>query len=126
MSNILKRLNEKFKVTFDVGHQSIWSYLSIQIQEIEDGNFVNQPNYIKKILRRFNFKSVNLVSTPMDPGMKTDKNNFSNDKPLIEYPNREAFGSLLYFSIISRPDISFAVYYLSRYCNKPQIPVMGK
>lgn len=120
MSNVLKRLNKKFEVTFDVGHKNILSYLSMQIQETEDGIFMNRPNYIKKILKRFNFESVNPVSTPMSPGMKTDEDNFVNDKPLTEFvPYRETIGSLLYLSTISRPDISFAVNYLSRKCNKP-------
>lgn len=63
---------------------------------------------------------MNPASTPMEPGMKTDKENLVNDEPLEEsVPYREAIGSLLYLNTISRPDISFAVNYLSRYCNDP-------
>ena len=52
--------------------------------------------------------------------MFTDKQNFVNDKPFNEsFPYREAVGSLLYLTTISRPDISFAVNYVSRYTNKP-------
>ncbi|XP_050528036.1 uncharacterized protein LOC126898131 [Daktulosphaira vitifoliae] len=52
--------------------------------------------------------------------MKTKEEHLVNDKLLTEFiPYREAVGSLLYLSTISRPDISIAVNYLSRYCNKP-------
>ena len=45
-----------------------------------------------------------------------------NDRPVTtSTPYREAIGSLVYSATISRPDISFAVNYLSRTCNKPML-----
>lgn len=50
--------------------------------------------------------------------MITDKH--MNDGKLEDKPYREAIGSLLYLSIISRPDINFAVNYLSRQVGDPK------
>lgn len=81
---------------------------------------VNQSSYTKKILNRFDLANSNHVSTPIEKGMITDAENFVNDMPLDEStPYREAVGSLLYLSTISRPDISFAVNYVSRFTSKP-------
>ena len=46
---------------------------------------------------------------------------FVNDKELKDKPYREAIGSLLYLSTISRPDISFTVNYLSRQVCQPKV-----
>lgn len=92
----------------------------MQIINDSNGIFVNQPKYVEKILKKFKFDAFNSTSTPMGRGMVTNENNFVNNKPLIESePYREAIGSLLYLATISRPDISFAVSYLSRFCTKP-------
>lgn len=37
----------------------------------------------------------------------------------IDIPYRELIGSLLYISTMSRPDITFATSYLSRFLDKP-------
>lgn len=44
-----------------------------------------------------------------------------NYKPLKDMPHREAIGSLLYLSTISRPDIIFAVNYLSCQVSNPKL-----
>ncbi|XP_034946637.1 secreted RxLR effector protein 161-like [Chelonus insularis] len=52
--------------------------------------------------------------------MVTDPENSINDSPLDKSkPYREAIGSLLYLTTISRPYICFSVNYLSRFNNKP-------
>lgn len=120
MTKVLKRLNREFEVTFDAAREGRLSYLSMQIQDSANGIFVNQPKYTEKILQRFKFNFANAASTPMERGMITDEENLVNDRPLEKStPYREAIGSLLYLSTVSRPDISFAVSYLSRYCNNP-------
>ncbi|KAK9687962.1 hypothetical protein QE152_g35890 [Popillia japonica] len=63
---------------------------------------------------------INATATPTERGMLTDEGNFVNDRPLSKsVPYREVIGSLLYLATISRPDISFAVNYLSRFNSKP-------
>ena len=120
MIEILNRLNRKFEVAFDTARRGRLSYLGMQIQNDPGGIFVNQPQYAEKILKCFKFDLSNSAPTPMETGMMTHEENCFNDKPLEESePYREAVGSLLYLATISRPDISFAVSYLSRFNSRP-------
>lgn len=69
-------------------------YLGMDINLMRNAIFLNQPNYTLKILKQFGFNDAYEVSTPMEPGMITNK--FVNDKELKDKPYREAIGSLLY------------------------------
>lgn len=124
MNKVMNLLRENFEITFKESNES-FTYLGMQIQKIENCIILNQENYIEKMLKRFKLENVNPVNTPMEPGMLTDGQNLKNDKPLDPDNNyREMIGSLLYCSIISRPDISFAVNYLSRFNANPMISHM--
>lgn len=122
MIQVLEKLNREFEVTFDIASNNRLSYLGMQIQNDSSGIFVNQSQYTQRILQRFKFDMLNPASTPMERGMVTDEGNLINNKPLEKSePYREVIGSLLYLATISRPDISFAINYLSRSCSKPMI-----
>lgn len=117
---LLEMINKRFEITYDKEVKKEISYLGMEIKVRPDGIFVSQPKYTQKILTRFNFEECNPVATPIDKGMVTDPDNFVNDAPVpVNTPYREAIGSLLYLATISRPDISYAVNFLSRHCCKP-------
>lgn len=50
---------------------------------------------------------------PMVPGLKLEKSSNSN----FSVPCQELIGSLMYLSVMTRPDISYAVSYLSKFNN---------
>jgi hypothetical protein len=54
---------------------------------------------------------------PAEPGSRLNKK--SDEVHTEEVPFREAVGSLLYFSIASRPHITFAVGQISQFCEDP-------
>ena len=121
MIDLLEKLNRKFEITYDTAPDSKLTYLGMNIKCNSNEIFVNQSRYTQKILERFKFDNLNPVSTPIEHGMVTNEENFINDELLEECePYREAVGSLLYLANISRPDISFAVNYLSRFSSKPK------
>lgn len=62
---------------------------------------------------KFNMKECKSMKTPMEA-------NFSvNNEDVLDVPFKELIGSLLYISMNTRPDITYAVSYLSRFLVKP-------
>lgn len=103
-------LNKNFKITIDDSKR----FVGMEIQHVNDGIFLSQTNYIDKILRKFNMSEANTVNTPADPHVCLEKSDVSENHNV---PYREAVGSLLFLSMISRPDIAFSVSIVSRYLN---------
>lgn len=109
---ILNALKKEFNVK-DLGN--LKSYLGLEIVETKDGLEIGQSKMINMILERFQMKNCKGANTPME-------NNFTVDEtyPVVSnVPYRELIGCLLYLASTSRPDISFATSFLSRYLDKP-------
>ena len=111
--------SQEFEIASNEPSQGKLNYLGMDLNFINNGILVSQTKYSENILNKFGFSDAYEVSTPMEPGMMTDRH--VNDKDLTDKPFREAVGSLLYLSTMSRADISFAVNYVSRKVNKPKI-----
>lgn len=115
-------LHRNFKMK-DMGEVS--SILGIRIKREKKYKFVtiDQEGYIKEILKRFKMTDCNMVTTPLDCNQKLTVSmgpqNKKEEAEMRKIPYRQAIGSLLFLSIISRPDISFAVNLLSRFCENP-------
>jgi len=116
---VMSKLSSEFEVTTEKPNQGKLHYLGMGIEIKNNGIFISQPDYTKTILKKFGFEDAYDASTPMEPGMLTNK--LMNDKDLTNKPYREAVGSLLYLSTMTRPDISYAVNYLSRHVNRPKV-----
>lgn len=85
--------------------------------------WVDQKLYVTDVLSRFGLTDCNAVATPADTNQKLSSamcpSNDAERKKMESVPYQEAVGSLLYASQISRPDISYAVNMVSRYCQNP-------
>jgi hypothetical protein len=75
---------------------------------------LHQQAYVESILRDFGMEYCNSVQTPMDPGTRLSPRGPDEAAPeKFDYP---AFvGKVLYLSLCSCPDISYAVRELSRF-----------
>ena len=111
---IIQHLQKHFEVkVFEVER-----FLGLEIDQMCDGSIrIHQEAYAKKVLHRFNMIDCNQVSSPMD--CNQNLSDFVNDECDKTYPYREAVGSLMYLSIGTRPDITFAVGVVSRYLERP-------
>jgi hypothetical protein len=85
------------------------------------GIILKQERYARQLLDRFGMKDCKPVSCPMVTGVKLDHE--GDDLP-EDNEYAAIVGSLLYLSVKTRPDISFAVGVLSRFMSCPKVPHM--
>ncbi|VEN40759.1 unnamed protein product [Callosobruchus maculatus] len=100
----------------DLGYNHL-KYLGISINKNGNDLYINQSEYLKSVLKRFNMLDCRSVDTPMDTNFKMQEN--YNINPALENLCRSCIGSLMYATLGSRPDLASSVYYLSRFQDKP-------
>ena len=126
LDDINKTKKEISKV-FDARDLGTASYcLGVQIAKFNNGEIlIYQEKYIMELLERFKMSKCNPVNTPMmKRSMTLEKDHLgprqeSENKLGDQYPYMNLIGALMYLSVSTRPDISFAVNLLSRYNNDP-------
>ncbi|KAI5727689.1 hypothetical protein M8J77_005662 [Diaphorina citri] len=90
--------------------------LGYRIQYVDHQLTLDQTKYVEELLERFNMKDCNGVKTPMDPNQVfTPDMCCQPEAEKLDVPYQEAIGSLLYLSQGTRPDITYAVSFLSRF-----------
>ncbi|KAK1414719.1 hypothetical protein QVD17_30469 [Tagetes erecta] len=92
-------------------------FLGLQVTQAQDGIFINQEKYIKKILKKFSFEDVQSIRTPLDKAHKLEPD--ESGKHVDQTYYRSLIGSLVYLTA-SRPDIMFAVCLCARYQANPK------
>lgn len=108
-----KQLSQHFKIK-DLG--ATHNCLGMKIQKNSDGSIaICQKKYILDVLCKFGMLDCKPVSTPMEPKIKLP---LEESKTCIEVPYQELIGCLMYLSVTSRPDISYACSYLSQFNSK--------
>src|SRR6266404_3029109 len=84
---------------------------------------LSQESYIDTIVKCFNLGDAKPSNTPMIPGISYTKEDAPADKTeaahMAKVPYQEAIGSLMYVSVATCPNISFAVSQLSQYLENP-------
>ena len=93
-------------------------FLGVSVQRDSNGSVsLDQSGYSDRILNKFDMNEAKPVSTPVDISMKLVKNDESEsvDKELYQ----SAVGSLLYLSQWTRPDLSYAVGNVAKFCENP-------
>nr|GEX70776.1 hypothetical protein [Tanacetum cinerariifolium] len=87
-------------------------FLGLQVKQKEDGIFISQDKYVPKILKKFDFLSVNTASTSIETQKPLVKDEEATDVDVHLY--RSMISSLRYLTA-SKPDIMFAVCACSRF-----------
>jgi hypothetical protein len=84
---------------------------------------LSQASYIDAILSHFALTNAKSSPTPMVHGIFFSKNNSPSSPDKVacmgKTPYREAIGSLMYATVAMRPNIAFAVSYLSQFLENP-------
>lgn len=100
----------EFKIK-DLGQ--IKQCLGMNVKASKNYITVDQEKFINNILARFNMSDCKSSDTPMETNLKLEKtvNNQCDEK----FPYQQLVGCLMYLSVLTRPDISFSVSFLSQY-----------
>ena len=118
---LINSIKQNLLSTFDardLGEAS--TYLGINIARDRGSGTIkiSQPRLTNDLISKFGMDDGKNRSIPLSPSIK-----FSKDEgdPLdtSKYPYSELVGSLMYLSICTRPDISFATGSLARYMSNP-------
>lgn len=116
-----EKLMKEFKMKF-LGKAK--QCLGIRITREENLIYLDQEDYIRKILAKFNMQDCNSAKTPLDPNQKLAKGSTTLSEIELEelktIPYQQAIGSLLFAAQCTRPDISMAVNMLSRFNKDPR------
>jgi len=116
-----EQLVEEFKTNmkdkFEMNELGLLSYfLGMEVTQSEQGYFLCQKRFTMKLLNKFAMENCKPVSTPVVQGQKLMKEDEALKTDGKAY--RSLVGSLLYLTA-TRPDIVFAVNYLSRFMQSP-------
>nr|GEW42563.1 retrotransposon protein, putative, unclassified [Tanacetum cinerariifolium] len=107
--------HKKFQMSF-MGELTF--FLGFWVMQRDDGIFISQDKYVADILKKFDFSSVKIASTPI----KTNKSLLKDEeaKYVDVHLYRSMIGSLMYL-IASRPDVMFAVCACARFQVTPKV-----
>jgi hypothetical protein len=108
-----REMSDRFKMS-DLGMLSY--YLGMEVCQDDDKITLCQSAYAGKILQKAGMMDCTTVQVPMEPRLKLSKT--SSNPPVDATFYRSIVGSLRYL-VHSRPDIAFAVGYVSRFMEKP-------
>lgn len=94
-------------------------FLGMDIVQNKQGIELSQKSYLQKILSEFHMDQCNPVKTPMEVNGSSVDDTSPPFKDITYY--RSMIGSLMYALSGSRPDIAYAVGYLSRFMEHPTV-----
>ena len=117
MAAVKQAFSQEFQVK-DMGE--LHHFLGMKVvQDQETGNvWIGQKSYLENILRSFGMENCKAIRTPVDASTKLMKA-VHNDTDVDQKLYQSAVGSLLYLSLATRPDITFAVSNVAKFCAKP-------
>lgn len=85
--------------------------------------FLNQQEYIEKILSRFGMASCKAIGTPYDRNLKLSSamcpESEADKLDMQKVPYSQAVGSLMYAMVCTRPDLAYPLSVVSRFMSNP-------
>nr|GEW21673.1 hypothetical protein [Tanacetum cinerariifolium] len=93
------------------------SFISVEIKQMEDGNFFNQSKYIKEMLKKFGLEESNPMKTSMSSDTKLTKD---EECKLVDSTKYRGMIGILLYLMASRPDIMFSVCLCAHFQKAPK------
>uniref|UniRef100_A0AAV1UTG7 Reverse transcriptase Ty1/copia-type domain-containing protein n=1 Tax=Peronospora matthiolae TaxID=2874970 RepID=A0AAV1UTG7_9STRA len=116
---LIAHTKEDLKTRFEMTDSGKCAFvLGIELLDGEDGSVtLCQRRYVDDILKRFGMGDCKAVSSPVDMSSRLIS---SDATTKVDAPFRKAVGALMHLTTATRPDIAFAVGYVSRFMENPQ------
>ena len=121
LNQVKTKIRQKFELS-DMGPAE-W-ILGMRVQQTPDRTTIDQGQYVRGILSRFQedmdeFASRKTIVPNIPLRADTDLSKSRPDEATVEYPYREVIGCVAHLMTGTRPDIAFAVSWLSRHLMNP-------
>jgi len=117
MEDVKKAIAMQFDVK-DLGKLHYFLGMKIVQDEKTGKVWIGQPAYTESVLQKFGMENSKPVRTPVDTGTKLVK--ATDDEECVDQKlYQSAVGSLLYLSVGTRPDITYAVSNVTKFSAKP-------
>lgn len=114
----IEAFKQEMKDTFRMSDLGLLSfYLGIEVKQGHNAITLGQSAYAKKLLEKAGMENCNSCSTPMEVRLQLSTRSTTERVDATMY--RSLVGSLRYL-VHTRPDISFAVGYVSRFMEEPR------
>ncbi len=96
-------------------------YLGVEISSLDENTLLlHQTAYARKIINNFKMNDCNPAKTQLPHDMNISLLDSPDEvDPTLQSEYRALVGSLMYLYQWTRPDLGFAVTFLSRYLHKP-------
>lgn len=110
VNSLVNDLSSKFKIK-NLGE--LKQCLGMRVKISKNKICLDQEQYIDNLLKRFNMLECKPVKTPMEVNLKLEK----TQDICYDCPYQRLLGSLMYLAVLTRPDISYSVSFLSQFNN---------
>uniref|UniRef100_A0AAV1U9V9 Reverse transcriptase Ty1/copia-type domain-containing protein n=1 Tax=Peronospora matthiolae TaxID=2874970 RepID=A0AAV1U9V9_9STRA len=119
-TELIMRTKSDLKAGFEMTESGKCAFvLSIELVDNDNGSVTMcQRRYVEDVLKRFGMSYCKAVTSPTDISSRLIP---STAATKIDAPFREAVGALMHLMTATRPGIAFAVSYVSRFMENPQV-----
>ncbi|CAH2109146.1 unnamed protein product [Euphydryas editha] len=111
-TDLKQMLSSRFKIK-DLGQVKQCLGMNVKFDKLEGSVTLSQEHYIDNLLHKFSLTDCKTFDTPMEHKLNVNTGQNVNNK----VPFQQLIGSLMYLSVLTRPDITYSVSYLSQYNN---------
>lgn len=111
--NLKQILSNKFSIK-DLGEVKLCLGMNVNFNKDKGFVTLSQENYIDQLLSKFNLTDCKTVDTPMEIKLNVNKGEIDINSHV---PYQQLIGSLMYLSVMTRPDISYSISFLSQFNN---------
>ncbi len=117
LKNVKQALAKRFDIK-DMG--KLHYFLGLKVVQNDEANevWIGQPVYTQNLLKKFGMEDAKSVKTPVDTCTKLVKGTEDEEK-FDQKMYQSAVGSLMYLSVGTRPDITYAVNNVAKFSSRP-------